>query len=146
MDTVSISSAAQAGSFTAEPGDVYRLSDLFRGSAPSGQMIAAYRIALANRGDFTARLILNGADVNNQTTFTPDQFSDLTCQAETIGSQQGMTVAAQTGRKLPNGTLSQVMERRPLRPSGPAPWQAGSEPGVQACRNGSSAGRMLEVR
>src|ERR1700722_7760185 len=115
VDTVSISNAALAGSFTAEPGDVYRLGDLFRGSAPSGQTIAAYRVALDNGSDTTARLLLNGADVSDQTTFTPDQFSDLTYEAGALGSQQSITVAAQTGTKLANGTLSQVTDSQAVQ-------------------------------
>lgn len=115
VDTVSISNAAQVGSFTAVPGDVYRLSDLFRGSAPSGQTIATYRVALDNRGDATARLLLNGVDVSSQTTFTPDQFSDLTYQAGALGSQQSVTVAAQTGTKLANGTLVRVTDSQAVQ-------------------------------
>src|SRR5579859_4918279 len=114
-DTVSISDAAQAGSFTAEQGDVYRLSDLFRGSAPSGQTIATYRVALDNRGDVTARLLLNGVDVSSQTTFTPDQFSDLTYRSGALGSQQSITVAAQTGTKLANGTLTKVTDSQAVQ-------------------------------
>jgi hypothetical protein len=109
-DTVSITNAAQAGSFTAETGDVYRLADLFAGSAPSGQTIAAYRVALDNGGDTTAHLLLNGVDVSDQTSFTPDQFSDLTYQAGALGSQQSIAVAAQTGTRLANGTLTQVTD------------------------------------
>jgi hypothetical protein len=117
VDTVSISisSAAQAGSFTAEAGDLYRLSDLFQGSAPSGQDIAAYRVALDNGSDTTARLLLNGIDVSSRSTFTPDEFSDLTYQAGALGSQQGITVAAQTGTKLANGTLSQVTDSQAVQ-------------------------------
>ncbi len=87
-DTVDISNAALAGSFTAETADVYRLDDLFQGSAASGQAIAGYRVALDNGGDTTAHLLLNGIDVGSQTSFTPDQFSDLTYEAGADGSEQ----------------------------------------------------------
>jgi hypothetical protein len=115
VDTVSISNAVQAGSFAAEPGDVYRLSDLFQGSAPSGQAIAAYRVALDNGGDTNARLLLNGTDVSDRSTFTPDEFSDLTYHAGATGSWQSITVAAQTGTKLANGTLSQVADSQAVQ-------------------------------
>jgi hypothetical protein len=114
-DTVSISNAAQAGSFTAEAGDVYRLADLVTGSAPSGHTIAAYRVALDNGSDTTAHLLLNGVDVSDQTSFTPDQFSDLTYEAGALGSQQSITVAAQTGNRLPNGTLTQVTDSQAVQ-------------------------------
>ena len=115
MDTVSISNAVQAGNFSAEPGDVYRLSDIFRGSAPSGQAIAAYRVALDDGGDSSGRLLLNGTDVSDRSTFTPDEFSDLTYQAGALGSQQSITVAAQTGTKLANGILSQVTDSQAVQ-------------------------------
>lgn len=115
VDTVSISNAVQAGGFSAEPGDIYRLSDLFRGSAPNGQAIAAYRVALDNGGDTGARLLLNGIDVSDRDTFTPDDFSDLTYRAGASGSRQSITVAAQTGTRLPNGTLSQVTDSQAVQ-------------------------------
>lgn len=110
VDTVSIANAVQAGGFSAGPGDVYRLSDLFQGSAPSGHTMAAYRVALDNGGDTNARLLLNGTDVSDRDTFTPDEFSDLTYQAGASGSRQSITVAAQTGTRLADGTLSQVTD------------------------------------
>ncbi len=115
VDTVSISNAVQGGSFTAEPGDAYRLSDLFQGSAPSGLAIAAYRVALDTGGDVAARLLLDGTDVSDRTTFTPDEFSDLTFQAGGPGSRQSITVAAQTGTKLANGTLIKVTDSQAVQ-------------------------------
>ncbi len=114
-DTVDISNAALAGDFTAETADVYRLDDLFQGSAASGQTIAGYQVALDDGGDSTAHLLLNGVDVGTQTSFTPDQFANLSYEAGAEGSEQSITVAAQTGTTLANGTLTQVTDSQAMQ-------------------------------
>ena len=47
------------GNFTAIAGDIYRMSDLFKASAPTGQTIAGYRVALGASGG-GGQLQLNG--------------------------------------------------------------------------------------
>jgi hypothetical protein len=95
------------GNFTAVAGEAYRLDDLFGGTAPSGQTIAGYRVAV---GDGSGQLLLNGQPVDGQTTFTADQFAHLTYEAGASGTQQDIVVAAQTGQRLSNGTLTQVTD------------------------------------
>src|SRR5476649_1714751 len=50
VDVVSIGGNGNGGSFTAVAGDIYRLADLFKGSAPAGQSVAGYRVALGGSG------------------------------------------------------------------------------------------------
>ena len=114
-DTVDISNAALAGNFAAEPADVYRLDDLFQGNAASGGSIAGYQVALDDGGDTTAHLLLNGVDVGSKSSFTPDQFANLTYEAGAEGSEQSITVAAQTGTTLANGTLTQVTDSQAMQ-------------------------------
>ena len=50
------------GNFTAVAGDIYRMSDLFKASAPTGQTIAGFRVALGGvRRSGGGQLLLNGA-------------------------------------------------------------------------------------
>jgi hypothetical protein len=95
------------GNFTAATGDVLRLGALFKASAPAGKTIAGYRVAL---GDGGGQLLLNGADVADRTTFTADEFAHLTYTTGAYGSQQSLTVIAQTGARGVDGTLSQEVD------------------------------------
>jgi hypothetical protein len=106
-DVVTISSTWDGGAFTAVAGDVYRLGALFKGGAPAGQSVAGYRVAMSSG---SGELLLNNAAVAGRTTFTPDEFAHLTYTAGIDGSQQSLVVVAQTGKRLPNGTLSQVAD------------------------------------
>jgi hypothetical protein len=102
VDVVSISGNGNGGSFTAVAGDIFRLDDLFSGSAPTGQSIAGYRVAL---GGGSGVMLLNNVPVAGRTSFTADEFEHLTYQAGADGSQQRLVVVAQTGKRLPDGTL-----------------------------------------
>ena len=95
------------GNFTAATGDVYRMSDLFKGRAPSGQAIAGYRVALGDvaPGDTGGTLWLGDKDVSDRTSFTADEFAQLTYTAGTDGSQQNLVVVAQTGIRQADDTL-----------------------------------------
>jgi hypothetical protein len=106
-DIVSISNSWDAGTFTADTGDVYRLADLLQGTAPTGQTVAGYRVAL---GSGSGSLWLNGAKVVDNTTFTADEFSKLTYMAGDDQSKQSIVAVAQLGTRLSNGTLSHVID------------------------------------
>jgi hypothetical protein len=106
VDVVSISNTYVTGSFTADALDTYRMSDLFEGSASAGQTIAGYRVTLGAGG---GTLLLGTQDVTSQTSFTADQFRQLTYRVGTNGSQS-LTVAAQTGTLLSDGTLTQEID------------------------------------
>jgi hypothetical protein len=112
VDVVSISSALNAGSFTAVSGDTYRLGDLFKGSAPTGQTVAGYRVAL---GSGSGQILLNNVDVSSRTSFTADEFSHLTYTAGDDQTQQSLTVVAQTGTRLASGGLSQVTDSQAVQ-------------------------------
>ena len=83
------------------------MGDLFKASAPTGQTIAGYprgsgRVAA---GDGGGKLQLNGADiVPARTSFTADEFAQLTYVAGDDGSQQSLVVIAQTGTRLTSPT------------------------------------------
>ena len=67
-----------AGDFTAKAGDIYRMSDLFQATAPTGQTIAGFRVALGDVavGDGGGKLQLNGADIDPaRTSFSADEFA-----------------------------------------------------------------------
>ena len=98
------------GNFTAETGGTYRLDDLYQAAAPSGQTIAAYRVAVSDGGTGGGQLLLNGQPVNGQSSFTAAQFAQLTYQAGADGTRQNLVVAAQTGSVLPDGTLTQITD------------------------------------
>jgi hypothetical protein len=94
------------GNFTAIAGDIYRMSDLFKASAPTGQTIAGYRVALGASGG-GAQLQLNGDPViDGRTSFTAEEFAHLTYTTGDTGSQQSLMVIAQTGTRLPVPTDS----------------------------------------
>jgi predicted RNA binding protein YcfA (HicA-like mRNA interferase family) len=96
------------GNFTADANDVFRLSDLFHAqTGTSGTATAGYRVAL---GDGGGQLLLNGTDVTSRTSFTVDEFARLTYAAGADGTQQTLVVVAQSGKRLPTGTLSQVVD------------------------------------
>jgi hypothetical protein len=95
------------GNFAAVGGDKYQMSQLFTGSAPAGQAIAGYCVALGAGG---GTLLLGTQDVTSQTTpFTADEFRQLTYVAGTGGSQS-LTVVAQIGTLLSDGTLTQEID------------------------------------
>jgi hypothetical protein len=100
------------GNFTAAGGDVFRIGDLFHGSAPAGKTIAGYRLAL---GDGGGKLTLNGADVSGRTSFTADEFAHLSYMAGAEGSRQSLVVVAQTGTRLKNGTLTQTVDSQAVQ-------------------------------
>jgi hypothetical protein len=95
------------GNFTAQANDSYRMSELFQASAATGQTMAGYRVALGDGGD--GKLMLGSTDVTGQTDFTADQFRQLTYVAGAGGSQS-LTVVAQTGTRLSDGTLSREID------------------------------------
>jgi hypothetical protein len=97
VDTVSISGTRDAGTFTAVAGDTFRLGELFAGSAPAGQSIAGYRVALGSGG---GQMLLNNVDVSSRTSCTADEFAHLTYTAGDDGTQQSLVVVAQTGTRL----------------------------------------------
>ena len=87
------------GNFTAKSGDIYRMGDLFQATAPTGQTIAGFRVALGDvaTGDGGGRLQLNGADIDPaRTSFSAEEFAQLTYVAGTDGPQS-LVVIAQTG-------------------------------------------------
>ncbi len=106
-DIVSISNTWDAGTFTTDTGDVYRLADLLQGTAPTGQTVAGYRVAL---GSGSGSLWLNGAKVVDNTSFTADEFSKLTYMAGDDQSKQSIVAVAQLGTRLSDGTLSHVID------------------------------------
>jgi acetolactate synthase regulatory subunit len=112
VDTVSVSSTRDTGTFTAVAGDTFRLGDLFAGSAPTGQSIAGYRVATGSGG---GQLLLNNVDVSGRTSFTADEFAHLTYTAGDDGTQQSLVVVAQTGTRLANGTLSRVTDSQAVQ-------------------------------
>jgi len=81
------------GNFDTKSGDSYRMSALFAGSAPTGQTIAGYRVALGDPGDSGGGLLLLAGKPTDKTEFTADEFRQLTYVAGTSGSQ-GLTVVA----------------------------------------------------
>ena len=54
-------------------GDIYRMNDLFKGSAPTGQTIAGYRVALGAvaEGHTGGDLRLNGVSVLDRPASPP---------------------------------------------------------------------------
>jgi ABC-type cobalt transport system substrate-binding protein len=100
------------GNFTAGGGDIYRLSDLFKASAATGQSIVGYRLAL---GDGNAQLWLDGKDVTTKTRFTADEFAHLTYKADVAGTQQTLLVVAQSGRLLKDGSIFQEIDSPALQ-------------------------------
>jgi hypothetical protein len=107
VDVISLSNNAfVAGDFTAVAGDTYRMNGLFNTSAPAGQTIAGFRVALGGvaPGDGTAgggKLYLGTLDVSARTSFSADEFAHLTYTTGTGGSQS-LVVVAQTGTRLAN--------------------------------------------
>ncbi len=83
------------------------MDDLFRGSAPTGQAIAGYRVALSAGG---GALLLNGT-ATTRTSFTAEEFLHLTYQVGQAGTQQDLVVVAQTGTRLADGSLIQEIDR-----------------------------------
>ncbi len=102
------SSLQTDGNFTAIAGDTYRMSDLFKASAPTGQTLAGFRVALSDAGAHGGTLQLDGQDVLAGTTsFSAEQFARLTYTTG-AGGAQNIVVVAQTGTRLPSlpdGTL-----------------------------------------
>lgn len=107
QDVVSISSASNAGTYTAVAGDTISLSTLFQGVSGTSSPIMAYRLALGSGG---GQLTLDGADVSSRTSFTADEFSRLSYTAGATGTQQSIVVAAQTGKLGPSGSLTQTVD------------------------------------
>jgi hypothetical protein len=105
VDVISIgNSSFVAGDFTAQAGDIYRLSDLFKTTAPAGQTTAGFRVALGDvaTGDGGGKLMLDGkAIVPSRTSFSAEEFAQLTYVAGTAGPQS-LVVIAQTGSRLTN--------------------------------------------
>jgi hypothetical protein len=97
-------SLSTAGNFTAAAGDAFGLSDLFQGSVPSGQTLRDYEVALD--GDSGGTLMLDGADVTTQGTFTAAQFAQLQYVAGSSGSTQDILVVAQTGSEFATDSLA----------------------------------------
>jgi hypothetical protein len=92
------------GNFTAITGDVFRMSDLFKASAPAGHTLAGFRVALGDvaPGDVGGRLWLDGKDVTARTSFAADEFAHLTYDMTGASGPQSLVVVAQTGTRLPN--------------------------------------------
>ena len=103
---------ATVGNFTAADSDLFSLGDLYTATAPAGGSIAGYKVAL--RGDPGApnagQLLLGDKDVTGQLSFTADEFSRLHFKAGKSGTQQDLVVVAQTGTRLADGTLSNVVD------------------------------------
>jgi hypothetical protein len=100
------------GNLTADAGDTLALSGLYTATAPSGQTIAGYQVALRDDGtiDGGGTLMLNGVDVTDQVDFTPDQFDQLHYVAGTAGGSQDLVVVARTGTPNATGALSGVTD------------------------------------
>ena len=97
-----------AGNFTAVTGDIYTLSDLFKASVASGPAIVGYQVALGAVPDGVhgGQLILNGSVVTDgRTSFSADEFAQLTYTTGEDKSQQSLVVVAQTGTRLSGGTV-----------------------------------------
>jgi hypothetical protein len=109
------------GNFTAVSGDIYRVGDLFKASAPNtGQAIAGYRVALGAQtapGLNGGQLLLNGAAVpaNHGSFFTADEFANLTYVTGDDGSQQSLVAVAVTGNLMPDGTLSRETDSQAVQ-------------------------------
>jgi hypothetical protein len=103
------------GNFTAKAGDIYRMSDLFKASAPAGQTIAGFRVALGGVASGGGKLQLNGTDiVPARTSFSADEFAHLTYiggpGADGLSLHQSLKVVAQTKTLATDGTISQGKE------------------------------------
>ena len=115
VDVISLSNNAfVAGNFTAKAGDIFRMSSLFNASAPTGQTIAGFRVALGGvaPGDGVAsggKLFLGTLDVSDRTSFSADEFAHLTYATGTGGSQS-LVVVAQTGELRADGTINQEID------------------------------------
>ncbi len=94
------------GNFSAAAGDSYRVGDLFRGGAATGQTIAGYQVALGTGG---GTLLLNGT-ATDRTSFTADEFAHLVFQVGAAGTQQDLVVVAQTGIRQADGTLTREID------------------------------------
>ena len=105
VDVISISNSSfVAGDFTAKAGDIYRMSDLFQTTAPTGQTTAGFRVALGDvaTGDGGGKLQLERRGYRPaRTSFSADEFAQLTYVAGTAGPQS-LVVVAQTGTRLPD--------------------------------------------
>ncbi len=100
------------GNFTSGAADTYRMTDLFQASAPTGQTIAGYRIALSGSG---GKLMLGSQDVTDQIDFTSDQFAQLTYVAGSLGDAQRLTVVAQLGTRQTDGSLTRVIDSQAVQ-------------------------------
>jgi hypothetical protein len=111
-DIVDIRSSLSIGAFTASAGDMFALRDLYQATAPPGGSIAAYKVAL--RSDQAppndGRLMLGDVDVTDRTDFTAEEFNQLHFVAGPSGSKQDLVVAAQTGTRGKDGTLSGITD------------------------------------
>ena len=99
------------GNFTAKAGDIFRMSDLFKASAPSGQTLAGFRVALGGvaSADGAGKLYLGTLDVSSRTSFSAEDFAHLTYVTGT-GGPQSLVVIAQTGTMHTDGTLSREID------------------------------------
>ncbi len=80
------------GNFSGHATDQYRLAGLFNATPASSQSITGFQVALRGAG----QLLLNGTAVlSTQTSFTPDQFQQLTFAAGAGPSD--LLVSAQSG-------------------------------------------------
>ena len=82
------------------------MSDLFKASAPTGQTIAGYRVALgAVARGLGGDLRLNGEPVaDGRTSFIGRRVRTSDLHHRALTSQQSLVVVAQTGTRLPDGT------------------------------------------
>ncbi|MBV8167880.1 MAG: hypothetical protein JO021_13885 [Alphaproteobacteria bacterium] len=88
-------SLTTSGNFTSEVGDTYRLSDLYRIDPAKSAPVSAVNVALRGPGTLT----LDGVDVTNQLTFTPDQFNRLQFSAgSALGDETDIVVAVSTAK------------------------------------------------
>ena len=102
---------ASVGNFTAADSDLFSVSDLYTATAPGGGSIAGYKVALRSQGSSgNGQLLLGDKDVTGQLSFTADEFSRLHFKAGPGGTQQDLVVVAQTGTRLADGKLSNVVD------------------------------------
>src|SRR5262249_33939633 len=112
------------GNFTAQSGDLYKVSDLFSITQAKNAKITTVDVAV--RG--TGTLLLDGVDVTGQSHFTEDEFKRLQLQ---VGSNPGdaadLVVAAttQTGASQALSLTATVGTRRSIN-AAPALYQQDS--------------------
>ena len=102
-------SLSTVGNVTVAAGDALSVGDLFTATPASNGSITGYKVALGDSSGANGQLLLDGADVSGQQSFTPQQFGRLQYVAAGSGSQS-LEVVAQSGKVLPDGSLANEID------------------------------------